>query len=191
MIQNKKYDVIYADPPWDYGKMKERKKEHRGGNPQSHYQTMSIEDICSLPINEISKDDSCLFLWVTNPKIQLGFEVVKSWGFKYQTMITWVKIDNSGKPINNGMGFYFRGSTEHILFATKGKFKIPPNLRSPNIIMSRRDSHSKKPIETYNLIEKVTNGDKLELFARNKRDNWDVFGNEVDGSIYFSNETEK
>lgn len=179
----KKYDVIYADPPWDYGKMKERKKEHRGGNPQSHYQTMSIDDICKLPIIELSKDDSCLFLWITNPKLRFGFDVMESWGFKYQTMLTWVKIDSSGKPINNGMGFYFRGATEHILFGTKGKFKIDIKNRIPNIIMAKRDAHSRKPILAYEMIERVTTGDRLELFARNKRLGWNTWGNEIVNDI--------
>lgn len=175
-----KYDIIYADPPWDYGKMKERKKAHRGGNPQSHYGTMSIHDICALPINDISNVNSCCFLWVTNPKIQLGFDVLKAWGFKYQTIISWIKIDKSSKPINNGMGFYFRGATEHILFGTKGKFNIPACKRIPYVIHAQRSAHSCKPIEAYELIERCTEGIRLELFARNNRNGWDAFGNECE-----------
>lgn len=176
-----KYSVILADPPWDYGKMKERKTAHRGGNPQSHYGTMSLSDICLLNVREIAANDSCLFLWVTNPKITQGLEVMSAWGFKYQTIITWVKIDKSGTAINNGMGFYFRGATEHMLFGTKGKFSIPTNLRQPNVIHAQRSKHSSKPIEAYELIERVTdaNARKIELFARNERIGWDCWGNQV------------
>ena len=174
-----RYSVVYADPAWDYGKMKERKKAHRGGNPQSHYKTMSVEEICKMPVADLADENSCLFLWVTNPKMQLGFDVMKAWGFKYQTIITWVKIDNSNKVIKNGIGFYFRGATEHILFGTKGSFKIPTDKRIPNVIMAKRNAHSSKPVEAYNLIENVTDGKRIELFARNKRDGWDCWGNQI------------
>jgi len=184
MCKGKKYSVVYADPAWDYGKMKERKKAHRGGNPQSHYPTMSVDEICNMPIKNITEDSASLFLWVTNPKIKLGFQVMDAWGFKYQTMITWVKIAKSKEVINNGMGFYFRGATEHILFGTKGKVSIPTHLRLPNVIMAERSVHSKKPIEAYRLIECVTEGEKIELFARMKRRGWDSWGNEIEEEIF-------
>jgi len=174
-----RYSVIYADPAWDYGKMKPRKHLHKGGNPQSHYDTMSIDKICQMPIGQIADDCSCLFMWVTNPKLRLGFDVMDAWGFKYQTTLTWVKIDSKGKPINQGMGFYFRGATEHILFGTKGGYKIDAAKRLPNVIHAKRRGHSRKPIEAYQLIEKVTTGNRIELFARDKREGWDSWGNQI------------
>lgn len=180
---DKKYQIIYADPPWDYGKMKPRKQLHRGGNPMSHYKVMAIEEICALPIEELSQTNSALFLWVTNPKLQFGFTVMKEWGFKYQTTITWVKTTQIGSISNNGLGFYFRGATEHILMGTKGRFSIPTNKRLPNVFMSPRSEHSQKPHYVYDMLESISDGPYIELFARNKHDKWDSWGNEVASDI--------
>lgn len=179
----KKYQIIYADPPLDYGLMKSRKQRHRGGNPQSHYKTMSTSEIINLPIKQICEDTSCLFLWTTNPKIRDGLWVMSEWGFKYQTIITWVKITRNGEISRNGLGFYFRGATEHLLFGTRGNFRIPTSRRLPNVILAERGKHSSKPRETYKLIEYVTDGKRIELFARQKVDGWDCWGNEVESDI--------
>lgn len=177
----KKYRVIYADPPWDYGLMKPRKQKHRGGNPQSHYRTMSLSEVMNLPIGQICEDTSCLFLWVTNPKIQDGLRVMAEWGFRYQTIITWIKITRNGEISRNGLGFYFRGATEHLLFGTRGNFKIPTSKRLPNVILAERGKHSSKPHKTYELIEGITEGKRIELFARQKVEGWDSVGFDIDG----------
>jgi len=175
-----KYKTIYADPPWNYGKLRPQKRfGGRGGQAQMHYPTMTLEEIKQLPINNITEDNAHLYLWVTNPKLRFGFEVLDDWGFKYQTTITWVKVRKDGNVDRGGLGFYFRGATEHILFGTKGKLCIPPNKRIPNVIHCMRNGHSVKPIKMYEIIEKCSPSPYLELFARQKRDGWDSWGNEL------------
>ena len=141
---DKKYSIIYADPPWQYD---------RNGNhsAESVYDVMSIDEIKSLPVNEISAEQSHLYLWTTNPFLQEGLDVCKAWGFEYKTLITWLKKYKSGEPIM-GMGYYFRGCTEHIIFGVKGKMKIQ-NKNTRNFFSSiRPDNHSEKPIGTRDLI---------------------------------------
>ena len=172
-LPKKKYKIIYADPPWSY-------KENWGNGSHKHsYEGMSLEDIKKLPIKDISDDESHLYLWVTNPFIKEGLEVCKSWGFEYKTLITWVKTYKDGTP-EMGMGYYFRGCTEHIIFATKGKMKIRNKITRNMFKAINPKRHSKKPECVYDLIINST-GDlpRIELFARNKKEGWDSWGNEV------------
>ena len=104
---DKKYNIIYADPPWQYNES--------WGNGQVGYDTMTNEDICKLPVRDLLAEQAHLYLWVTNPFIAEGLEICKEWGFDYKTLITWVKTYANGKP-EMGMGYYFRGCTEHIIF---------------------------------------------------------------------------
>ena len=110
----KKYNIIYADPPWRY-------KESWGNGSNEHtYRTMSIDQIKSLPVESLAHDTAHLYLWVTNPFLSEGLEICESWGFEYKTLITWVKTYKDGSP-EMGMGYYFRGCTEHIIFGIRGK----------------------------------------------------------------------
>lgn len=174
-----RYRVILADPPWDYGKSKPRKQAHRGGNPQSHYKTMSQDELGVLPVREWSADNAGLFMWVTNPKLALGLWLMEEWGFQYQTTLTWVKVSQDGSVDRGGLGFYFRGATEHILFGTRGRFAIPTDKRLPNVIHARKQGHSRKPDELHEIIELISPGPYLEMFARRSRLGWDAWGNEV------------
>jgi N6-adenosine-specific RNA methylase IME4 len=189
VIKAVKYRTILADPPWYYGNSKPRGKKHRGGNPQSHYNTMDIESICQLNVGDVVGTDSCVFLWVTNPKLSLGFQVLSRWGFKYQTLITWVKTSRSGQINRGGLGFYFRGATEHMMFGTRGKFRVPTENRIPNVFHAEKSGHSVKPEESYRIIESVTEGPRLEIFARPasdlwpKRDGWHTWGNELPNDV--------
>ena len=116
-LPNKKYNIIYADPPWKY-------KESWGNGSNEHtYPTMTNKDIINLPIQNITEDKAHLYLWVTNPFIKTGLEVCESWGFEYKTLLTWIKTYKDGTP-EMGMGYYFRGCTEHIIFGVKGKMKV-------------------------------------------------------------------
>lgn len=179
-----KYKTIYADPPWDYGKLKPRRRfGGRGGQAQMHYNTMNLEEIKQLPIDDITNDNAHIYLWVTNPKLRFGFEILDAWGFKYQTTITWVKVRKDGNVDRGGLGFYFRGATEHILFGTKGKLSIPANKRIPNVIHCMRNGHSVKPVEMYDIIESCSLSPYLELFARNNRNGWDCWGDELPDTI--------
>lgn len=172
------YDVIYADPPWSY------KNKKTGGSmksgAESHYPTMSAEDICSLKIP--AQKNSVLFLWATVPLMQEGFDVMNAWGYKYKTMLTWRKI------MSLGMGYWWRGQCEHLLFGVKGSIKAF-RMQEANFIQCKAGKHSEKPIEFRNLIERATLHlpNKLEMFARAKYDGWDTWGNEVDNDILIQN----
>lgn len=169
----KKYKTIYADPPWlerGGGKIK------RGAD--RHYDLMATKDIIGMKsmINNIVDDNCHLYLWVTNNFLEDGLLVVKGWGFKYITMITWVKD-------RIGLGQYYRGITEHCIFARKGMlpYKSINGKRSQGktLIEAPKTNHSTKPEEMRKMIEMVSHPPYIELFARNKFKGWDVWGNEV------------
>ena len=171
---NKKYQIIYADPPWEYRNTNppcKIIKQPKTCSVNYYYQTMSLEDIKKLPIRDIAEKDCVLFLWATTPMIQEAFEVMKSWGFKYKTMITWEKTNN------DCMGYWFRVCTEHLIVGIKGKIKAFRSM-TRNCYHEKRERHSKKPDYFYRLIESVCTGNKIELFARQKVEGWDSWGNE-------------
>lgn len=176
---DKKYQIIYADPPWSYrnkkvfGKFK-NKDGYLDGGCLSKYQTMGIEEIEALPISNISEKDAVLFLWATVPLLPEALGVMSAWGFKYKTMITWRKI------MSIGMGYWFRGQTEHLLFGTRGRVKAFRQQKA-NFVQAKVLRHSEKPEEFRRLIEDATVGlsGRIELFARQKTEGWDVWGNEV------------
>lgn len=159
------YDVIYADPPWNYY-YKAR------GNPEYHYPLMEDEEIYALKIP--SAKNSVLFLWATNPKLQEALKVVTSWGFVYKTNMVWVKD-------KFGTGFYVRGQHELLLIATKGTIPTPVNdTRPSSIIEAPRREHSRKPDQVYEIIESMyPNRNYVELFARNERQGWTSWGDEL------------
>ena len=170
---NKKYNIIYADPPWKY-------KEGWGNGSNEHtYPTMKIEEIKNLNIKNITEDQAHLYLWVTNPFIKEGLEICKEWGFEYKTLITWIKTYKDGKP-EMGMGYYFRSCTEHIIFAVKGKMKCL-NKTTRNMFKEINPRlHSQKPAMVRDLIVNSSgNLPRIELFARQKTKGWDVWGDEV------------
>lgn len=187
------FHVITADPPWLYQKQPGTKTQSqasggRGGTAEQHYPTLSNEQIAALPVADVAADDAHLFLWVTNPGVYGGrfsdlhpAQIAEAWGFQYQTMLTWVKTTGDGDVDRGGMGWYFRGATEHVLYATRGKAGIPSGLRVPNVILAPRGRHSAKPMEFYRMVEKVTEGPRLELFARYPRAGWETWGNQADG----------
>ena len=174
LIVNKKYQVIYADPPWSY------KNKKTGGSmisgAEAKYPTMTVEEICALDIP--AEKDAVLFLWATVPLLPEAFKVMEAWGFKYKTMLTWRKI------MSLGMGYWYRGQCEHLLFGVRGKVKAF-RVQKANFIQSKAGKHSEKPIEFRRLIEESTLHlpNKLEMFARSENEGWDVFGNEVNNSI--------
>jgi len=177
-----KFGTILADPPWKFlnrtGKMApEHKRLYR-------YHTMSNEEILSMPIKEIALPKSHLYLWVPNALINLGLDVMKSWGFEYKTMLIWYKIRKDGGPDRRGVGFYFRNVTEVILFGTRGQFRtLQPGRSQENIIISQKRGHSIKPDELYPIIESCSEGPYVELFARRIRTNWISWGDEVEGPL--------
>ena len=179
----KKYQIIYADPPWEYsaGRALAKKSLLSGGDSQ-HYPYMKIEDICKLPVNLICEDNSLLFLWTTAPKLNLAFDVIKSWGFEYATVaFVWEKV-------NINPGSYTLSSTEYVLVARKGNIPKPRGLRNvKQFFQQKKGQHSSKPAEIRRLIEQMfPTQSKIELFAREKTEGWDVWGNEVESDIDLS-----
>jgi len=161
-IPEGEYNVIYADPPWDY-EFKLR------GAPDEHYPVMSDSEICDLAVP--SSKDAILFLWATNPRIESALKVLRAWGFTYKTNMVWVKD-------KIGTGYYFRGQHELLFIAIKGKTSPPPeSTRRSSVLYANRREHSEKPEEVYEIIEAYyPNGKYLELFSRNKRERWVMWG---------------
>ena len=177
-LPKKKFSTILADPPWQFqnstGKIA---PEHKRLN---RYPTLDLEKIKALPVDEISKDRCHLYLWVPNALVSEGLDVMKSWGFQYKSNIIWQKIRKDGEPDGRGVGFYFRNTTEILLFGVKGKNvrTLKPGRTQVNVIKSRKREHSRKPDEQYKIIEECSWGPYLELFARGKRKKWTSWGDQ-------------
>lgn len=174
---DKKYNIIYADPPWEY-------KESGSGNRvvKAHYPTMNIEEIKKLPVPSISDETSILFLWVTFPRLEQGLDLIKAWGFEYYGLgFDWVKTTKNGTSAW-GMGYYTRQNTEVCLIGVKKKpYRIKPLVRDVlSVVHSERREHSRKPDEIRDYIVRIC-GDipRIELFARQHAEGWDCWGNEV------------
>lgn len=173
----KKYNIIYADPPWRYDM-------NRGqGAAENHYPTMSIQEICRLPVAELAAKDCALFLWVTFPQLQDAMKLFEAWGFTYKTLgFAWVKQNKSGKGFFFGMGYWTRSNVEICLLGIKGHPKRISKSIS-QLIISPLEQHSKKPDEVRKrIVELFGELPRIELFARQKTSGWDVWGNEVEGS---------
>lgn len=173
------YQVIYADPPWQYSD----KSKNRGG-AERHYDTMSIDDLCELNVKALAADDSLLFMWVTFPMLEDAFRVMRAWGFEYKTCgFTWVKT-NKDDSVYMGMGHYTRSNSELCLIGKRGKGVKRLNAGIRNTQLHRREEHSKKPDQFRKDIEAL-HGDvpRIELFARDCFDGWDAWGNELDGLL--------
>ena len=190
MPANGKYQVVVVDPPWAYGSDTGRPNR----TAESHYKTVGAGGrevnrrtgegidaiVASAPVASWLDDCSALFVWTTNPKLPFAFAAMEAWGAVYKTTLTWVKTAASGEPTRNGMGWFFRGATEHVLFGTRGAFAIPAALRESNVVMATRGKHSEKPGAFYDLVERVTPGARrLDVFARAARAGWDVWGDEA------------
>ena len=165
-----KFPVIYADPPWRY------ENPPMGATSRSienHYPTMSLEEICALPVGDITTDDAILYMWATAPKLAECMKVLEAWGFDYRTNFVWVKD-------KIGMGYHARSQHEILLVAKKGS--IPPPAvadRVSSVVMADRGEHSAKPVQFYELIESFyPTLPKIELFCRSPRDGWAVWGNQ-------------
>ena len=173
---NKKYQIIYADPPWSY-----RDKALAGNRGAGcKYLTQSAEWLNSLPVNRIADKDCVLFLWVTMPKLNECFDLIKAWGFEYKTCaFTWIKKNKVSNSWFMGMGRWTRANSELCLLATKGSPKRI-NAGVHSIIDTPIEQHSKKPdITRDRIIYLVGDLPRIELFARQKTNGWDVWGNEI------------
>lgn len=165
-IPQGQYDVILADPPWKY-------EINTRGSPDDHYDVMEDKAISNLKIP--ASENCVLFMWGTAPKLPEALQVIEDWGFTYKTNMVWIKD-------KIGTGYYFRGKHELLFVAVKGSPLIPEDADKPeSVLIAPRTTHSKKPDEVYGIIERMyPNAKYLELFARNTRNNWKSWGNEID-----------
>ena len=172
-----KFRTILADPPWQLTMRGKRKRSKEPNLPSSlEYPTMSLEQICDLPVANFAADDCHLWLWTTNQHLFDGYRVMQAWGFKYLAPIHWIKP--------SGVGNWFIHRTQTVLFGYKNKCVFALERYKPNILMTGDPkSHSQKPDEMYELIEEISQGPRLELFARRKRPGWMTWGNEVECDV--------
>jgi N6-adenosine-specific RNA methylase IME4 len=170
-----KFGLLYIDPPWRF--------ETLVGTPsraiESHYPTMTLDEICALPVGDIALDDAILFLWVTAPFLESAFEVLKAWGFSYRTCLVWIKHAK-------GMGYYARGRHELLLLARRGHIRAPQPADRPDsvfeeaVIAEPRGEHSVKPAKVREIIERMYPGlRRIELFARGPVPGWSAWGNQA------------
>lgn len=164
------YNLILADPPWRYNFSNSSKRA-----VENHYDSMSLDDICALKVAELAARDCVLFLWATIPKLPEAFRVLEAWGFAYKSAAVWRK---SGM----GMGYWWRVDTELLLTATRGEPKPPaPQERVSNVIDAAKGRHSEKPAAVWDLLERLyPEAKRLELFCREPRPGWDIWGNEIE-----------
>jgi len=176
----KKYQIIYADPPWEYNKNWHPSQHY---DDKDGYSRLSIKKLCALPISEFTDDNTALFLWVTMPQLDVSFDIIKSWGFEYKTCaFTWVKT-NKLRGYYFGLGNWTRANPELCLLAFKGKME---RLRNdiPQLVVSDITEHSHKPsIIREHIVSLLGDLPRIELFARRKVEGWDCWGNEVESDI--------
>jgi N6-adenosine-specific RNA methylase IME4 len=183
-MEPKRYGVIIADPPWKYGG---GGKTFRAAD--HHYPTLSLKQLQALDVEAVALPDCVLLMWATPPQLETALRLGKSWGSRYVTEFPWVKLQ--GQPMTDfggmlhltpvwGLGFWVRGCSENVLLFKRGKPKLPrTNFMG---LISAQFEHSRKPDNLYEYAQALE-GPYLELFARRKRENWDAFGNEIEGSI--------
>ena len=170
-----KYQVILADPPWVQPAEPLNLHIKKTQKRELPYSMMSIDDICNIKIKEVMGRDCVLFLWTTNRHIEDAYKVSRAWGFIPSTMLVWCK-----KPKGRGLGGTFGISTEYLLFSKKGKVNARERHWS-TWFEAKRGKHSQKPELVRDIINKCFDGNKLELFARQKTEGWTCIGNDIDG----------
>jgi N6-adenosine-specific RNA methylase IME4 len=179
-VGRKKFATILADPPWQFtnrtGKIAPEYKK------LTRYDTMTLDEICALPVGEVARERAHLYLWVPNALLPWGLQAMAAWGFTYKSNLIWHKIRKDGGPDGRGVGFYFRNVTEMVLFGVRGKNvrTLKAGRRQVNFMASRKQEHSRKPDEQYAVIESCSPAPYLELFARGARSGWAVWGDQAD-----------
>jgi N6-adenosine-specific RNA methylase IME4 len=188
------YRTIVADPPWLYatpGKIG-KTLEHRpnrdkglsahGAGSAARYGAMSMSELTALPVRDLAAPAAHLYLWTTNSFMVEAHELARAWGFEPKTILTWTKVKADGSP-SMKMGYYYRGATEHCLFALRGSGLRLRGPAASTAILTRRTPHSVKPSEFYEMVEQQSHGPYLELFARQARAGWAVWGNQVESDV--------
>ena len=186
------FRTIVADPPWRYTKNPPPANTAAGVSAEHKYDTLSTDELAHIDVGRMAAADAHLYVWVTNPVLThqrpgitgrlSAMDLIRAWGFEPKTLLTWVKgreLQGSGA----GMGFYFRGDTEHVIFAVRGRLPIPPARRITNVFCAPKARHSAKPDAFMKRVEMVSPGPYLELFARQARPGWERWGNETDSTV--------
>jgi N6-adenosine-specific RNA methylase IME4 len=181
-----RYRTIVADPPWKYT---QTPTERTGGgvSAEHQYRTRTTDELAHIDVAAMAAPDAHLYMWVTNPVLTKqrqtisgsldAIDLARVWGFTPVTLLTWVKSENGA-----GMGFYFRGDTEHVLFCVRGTLPIPAAVRESNVFRGKKGQHSAKPDAFLDLVERVSPGPYVELFARRARFGWDYWGDQSLGT---------
>lgn len=174
---DKKYNIIYADPPWQFSAWSNKAQKH----VTKHYATMTIQEIMELPVKNLADENSVLFMWATFPNLPLALSAIEAWGFTYKTCaFTWLKQNKKSSGLFWGMGYYTRSNAEICLLATKGKPLPRLSHKVHSAIVSPIEQHSKKPDEARRrIVELFGDLPRIELFARQHCEGWDCWGNEV------------
>ncbi len=194
MVKMKKYQIIYADPPWRYN---DKRVSITSDRPEKYggitYQVMTPEELCELPIAGIADTNATLFMWVTMPLLEDCFAVMKAWGFRYATCgFAWIKINKNSlggmflteRDMRSGLGSYTNSNVELCLIGVKGKCLPRQRKDIKQVILKPVERHSQKPAEAMNrIVELYGNLPRIELFARRKVEGWDCWGNEVESDI--------
>lgn len=177
---DRKFRTILADPPWQFTNRTGKIAPEHGR--LKRYGTMKEQEIKDLPVADLADEKCHLYLWCPNALLMRGLETMKAWGFEYKSNIVWHKVRKDGKSDGRGVGFYFRNVTELVLFGIKGQKgnrTLKPGRTQVNLIATRKREHSRKPDELFPIIEACSPGPRLELFAREARKGWEVWGNEA------------
>jgi site-specific DNA-methyltransferase (adenine-specific) len=186
----RKYELIYADPPWEY---KVWSNKGRGRSAESHYDTMSLERLKALAVPAMCAKDCVLLLWATAPGLSVAMELGAAWGFVYKTVaFVWIKKNRNNDRVFIGLGYYTRSNAEWVLLFTKGRPLSRVRRDVGQVVIAKVGKHSQKPTEIRTrIVELFGDRPRVELFARSRQGffsndeyaGWDVFGNEVEGSI--------
>ena len=184
MNDDKKYSIIYADPPWKYTVFGDKPPAARG-REEDYYEVMDLLDLAALPVKDISADDAVIFMWATFPAMQTAMKLMKAWGFHYRTVgFVWVKKNKKNLESNFwGMGGWTRSNAEVCLIGTRGNIKrVSKSVHQ--VIEAPIGEHSVKPAETRDrIVELMGDIPRIELFARQKTEGWSVWGNEIANDV--------
>ena len=178
ILPDKKYHIIYADPPWTF---KTWSNKGKGKSAEQHYDCMTIDDIQALPIQKICEVDAVCVMWVTYPLLKEGIATLEAWGFEYKTVaFTWVKRNKKANTWFTGMGYYTRSNAEIAILGTRGKVLKRANHNVPQVCDERIMEHSRKPnIIRQRIVDLFGDISRIELFCRTSPNGWDAWGNEV------------
>ena len=177
---DKKYNLIYLDPPWRYNS-RNNKNTRFGGGAEAHYPLMSMEEIKELPIQDIAADNCAMFLWTTFPYLDKQIKLFEHWGFIYKTLgFSWIKLNTKNKKPFFGVGYYAKSNCEVCLMGIKGRMK-PVSNKVSSVVLSPRERHSKKPdVVRERIVELFGDVPRIELFARQRVEGWDCWGLDID-----------